>query len=150
MYGKVLKMCAEQLCSAQQQRVSEVWKKSIIALISNTISPASLNEHKPSPLTSLEMKSFEKPIRKDILLQVETLIDLLQFAYRPCITVEDAVVTLLIFLLFIDFSSAFNTTQSHLLSGKLLNQFKLVLILSVGFQLIDLSVWKSMAVYPVS
>lgn len=44
------------------------------------------------------MKSFGKIIRKEILQQVEELIDPLLFAYRPCRGVDDAVVTLINFL----------------------------------------------------
>ena len=70
------------------------------------------------------MKTLEKLIKNEILSQVEELLDPLQFAYRPGRGVEDATVTLLHFLyrhlegakaqarlLFIDFSSAFNTIQ---------------------------------------
>lgn len=59
-----------------------------------------------------------------------------QFAYRPHRGVEDATITLfnLIFkhlegngsharLLFVDFSSSFNTIQPHILTGGLLEQF---------------------------
>lgn len=145
--GQVLRTCAEQLCSIfyyifllslQQQKVPEVWKKSIIPPVAETTKPTSLNDFRPVALTSSVMKSFEKLDRKEILQQVEKLIDSIQFAYRPRRGVDDAVVTLLNFLyrhldgakaharlLIIDFSSAFNTIQPHLLVDKLLNQFKL-------------------------
>ena len=67
----------------------------------------------------------------------------MQFAYRPHRGVEDATVTLLHLLfkhlegsgsharlLFVDFSSAFNTIQPHILASRLLEQFNL------GFNLV--------------
>lgn len=144
---------AEQLCnifllSFQQQKLPKVWKKSIIAPIAKTTKPTSLNDFRPVALTSLVMKSLEKLISMEVLLQVEKLIDPLKFAYRPCRSVYNAGVTLLNFLycqldgakvharlLFIDFSSAFNTIQPHLLADKLLNQFGWILdFLTNSFQ----------------
>ncbi len=68
----------------------------------------------------------------------QSLLDPMQFAYRPERGVEDATVTLLHLLirhlegkgsharvLFVDFSSAFNTIQPHVLIGRLLEEFKL-------------------------
>ncbi len=68
----------------------------------------------------------------------ESLLDPMQFAYRPKRGVEDATITLLHLLirhlegkgsharvLFVDFSSAFNTIQPHVLIGRLLEEFKL-------------------------
>ena len=68
------------------------------------------------------MKSFEKIVLKYMLPQVEHLLDPLQFAYRAKRSVEDATLSLLNVILehlerrgsyarivFVDFSSAFNT-----------------------------------------
>lgn len=84
------------------------------------------------------MKVFEKLVRSEILRKTEHSFDPLQFAYRPRRGVEDATVTLLNLLfkhldnngsharlLFIDFSSAFNTIQPHILTTRLLEQFDL-------------------------
>ena len=84
------------------------------------------------------MKTFEKLVRSEILRKTEHSLDPLQFAYRPRRRVEDAGITLLnlIFkhldnsgsharLLFIDFASAFNTIQPHILTTRLLDQFDL-------------------------
>lgn len=70
-----------------------------------------------------------------ILQQIETSLDPLQFAYRENIGMEDATLYLLNLiykhlektkacarLLFIDFSSAFNTIQPYLLIEKLKNK----------------------------
>lgn len=78
------------------------------------------------------MKIFEKLVRLEILKNTERM-DQLQFAYRPKRGVEDATLTLLFKhlegsgcrLLFIDFSSAFNTLQLHILTKRLLEHFNL-------------------------
>lgn len=74
-----------------------MWKKSIFAPFAKTTKPTSLNDLRPVSLMSLATKTFEKLIKKEILEQVEKL-DPLQFAYRPCRGVDDAVITLINFL----------------------------------------------------
>lgn len=77
-------------------------------------------------------------MKDEILRSTESLLDPMQFAYRPKRGVEDATVTLLHLLIrnlegkgshtrvsLVDFSSAFNTIQPHVLIGRLLEQFKL-------------------------
>ena len=74
------------------------------------------------------MNIFEKLVRLEILKNTESEIDQLQFAYRSKRGVEDATLALMNLhfkhlegngcharLLFIDFSSAFNTIQPHIL-----------------------------------
>ena len=144
--GHALATCAEQLSSIfhfiftlslQQQRVPKLWKHSTIVPVAKIKKPSSLNNFRPVALASLVMKTLEKLIKNEISLQVEELLDPLQFAYRAGRGVEDATVTLLHFLyrhleesktqarLFIDFSSAFNTIQPHLLAEKLISLFNL-------------------------
>ena len=85
----------------------------------------------PIALTSLLMKSFERIVLKYMLPQVEHLLDPLQFAYRTKRSVEDATLSMLNVILehlerrgsyarilFVDFSSAFNTIQPHLMIRK--------------------------------
>ncbi len=80
------------------------------------------------------MKCFERIIKIWLVEHTSQLIDPLQFAYRRNRSVEDATLTLLNFiykhvdigkrharLLFIDFSSAFNTIQPILLAERLLS-----------------------------
>ncbi len=94
----------------------------------------------PVALTSLVMKCFEKFVRDELLLKTQSLLDPLQFAYQARRGVEDASSTLLnmiikhlegrkthVTLLFVDFSSAFNTIQPHVLIKKLISEFKLEL-----------------------
>ena len=65
------------------------------------------------------MKTFEKLVRNEIVKKTQSDIDQFQFAYRPHRGVEDATVTMINMLckhlggkvLFVDFSSAFNTIQ---------------------------------------
>ena len=145
--GKVLSTCAEQLCSIfhfifnlslQQQRVPKLWKHSTVVPVAKIKTPKAPNDFRPVALTSLIMKSLEKVVKDNILKQVETSLDPLQFAYRSGRGVDDATTTLLHFLyrhlegvktharlLFIDFSSAFNTIQPHILAQKLIDDFKL-------------------------
>ena len=96
------------------------------------------NDFRPVALTSLVMKSFEKIVKCLLLLRVGEALDPRQFAYRARRGVEDAQITLLNLLyshldgpgtharlLFLDFSSAFNTIQPHVLVSKLLSEFNL-------------------------
>ena len=89
-------------------------------------------------ITSLIMKQFEKLVKRELVAKTESLLDPLQFAYREGRGVQDATATLLNLvhkhlegvktharLLFVDFSSAFNTIQPHVLVEKLINSFSL-------------------------
>ena len=82
------------------------------------------------------MKTFERIILNHLLPQVIPRMDDLQFAYPEGLGVDDAILILLhtlhkhldnvnlgtkARLLFLDFSSAFNTIQPHLLMDKLIN-----------------------------
>ena len=145
--GHVLKFCAEQLCdifhfifqlSLDLQTVPNVWKQATVVPVAKKNNPMVFNDFRPVALTSLAMKSFEKLIKWKILDKVQHLLDPLQFAYRAGRGVEDATLTLLNLvykhlegnktharILFVDFSSAFNTIQPHLLAEKLLSRFNL-------------------------
>lgn len=92
------------------------------------------NDLRPVALTSAVMKCFEKIILKQLLQEVSPLLDPNQFAYRAERGIEDALLSLinsthkhlehaqsLVKIVFIDFSSAFNTIQPHLLVRKLLH-----------------------------
>lgn len=73
-WGQVLKMCAEKQCgiifichiSLQQQKVPEVYVKSIIVPVAKSINLESLNDFRPVALTSLVMKCFDNLIRHEI------------------------------------------------------------------------------------
>lgn len=140
--GRVLSFCANELSpvfhyifnmSLRVQHVPSVWKDAVVVPVPKLGSPKMLNA-----LTSVVMKIFERFVKDEMLRSTESLLDPMQFAYRPKRGVEDATVTLLHLLirhlegkgsharvLFVDFSSAFNTIQPHVLIGRLLEQFKL-------------------------
>ena len=86
------------------------------------------NDIRSVALTSHVMKSFEKIIRTMIMTRTDHLLDPLQFAYRPGRGVEDAVATLINYVLChleeaktharvfcLDMRSTFNTLQPHCL-----------------------------------
>ena len=89
---------------------------------------------RPVALTSLVMKSFEKIVKQSLMVMTQDVIDPLQFAYQPRKGVDDATATLLHLvaghldgsrtharLCFVDFSSAFDCMQPHILARRLLN-----------------------------
>ena len=140
--GIVLKECGEQLCSIFQKlfqwsvnsyQIPTIWKTSNIIPVPKKAGPSVLNDYRPVALTSIVMKCLERIVKKLLFEDVSHLMDQLQFAYRPGRGTEDATMTLLhnvyshldscnnyVRILFVDFSSAFNTIQPHLLMNKLL------------------------------
>ncbi|XP_061639302.1 sodium- and chloride-dependent creatine transporter 1-like isoform X2 [Phyllopteryx taeniolatus] len=92
-----------------------------------------LNDYRPVALTSVVMKSFERLVLDHLKSVTGPLLDPLQFAYQANRSADDAVNMGLHFILehldsagtyarilFVDFSSAFNTIIPELLSSKLL------------------------------
>ena len=141
--GRVLRSCCSYLSfifsqlfswSLKDCIVPSIWKKSIISPIPKNRSPSSLNDFRPVALTPIVMKCFERLVLKKLLSQTQEFLDPFQFAYRPKRSTDDATLTLLhncyshldkpgsyVRILFIDFSSAFNTIQPHLMALKLLS-----------------------------
>lgn len=87
---------------------------------------------RPVALTSVLIKIFEKLVRSEIMKSTEGALDPMQFTYRPggcnCNAAKHAFKHLGINgtharLLFVDFSSAFNTIQPNILTERLLEQF---------------------------
>ena len=90
-----------------------------------------MNDLRPVALTSIVMKCFERIILSNLRPVVEPAVDRFQFAYKTARGTDDATMTLLhkvhshldsanfnfVRILFIDFSSAFNTIQPHLLAN---------------------------------
>ncbi len=95
--------------------------------------PYCLNDYRPVALTSIVMKVFERLLKNHICSSIPVTLDPLQFAYRPNRSTDDASSQVLhssfthidskngnyVRLLFIDFSSAFNTTVPIKLAVKL-------------------------------
>uniref|UniRef100_A0A669CKQ3 Reverse transcriptase domain-containing protein n=1 Tax=Oreochromis niloticus TaxID=8128 RepID=A0A669CKQ3_ORENI len=100
--------------------------------VKSVVSICGLNDYRPVALTSVVMKSFERLVLSYLKTLAAPLLDPLQFAYRANRSVDDAINMALHFILqhldypgtyarilFVDFSSAFNTILPDHLQGKL-------------------------------
>ncbi|KAL0188176.1 hypothetical protein M9458_015275, partial [Cirrhinus mrigala] len=136
-----LKTCADQLAPIFSQifnrslelcEVPSCFKRSTIIPVPKKPKITGLNDYRPVALTSVVMKSFEKLVLAYLKDITRPLLDPLQFAYRANRSVDDAVNMGLHFILqhldksgtyvrilFVDFSSAFNTIIPNLLLQKL-------------------------------
>ncbi|KAK3548220.1 hypothetical protein QTP70_005157 [Hemibagrus guttatus] len=136
-----LKTCADQLAfifsqifnrSLELCEVPACFKHSTIIPIPKKPKITGLNDYRPVALTTVVMKSFERLVLAYLKNITGPLLDPLQFAYRANRSVDDAVNMGLHFilqhldksgtyvrLLFVDFSSAFNTIIPTLLQTKL-------------------------------
>ncbi|KAL0148195.1 hypothetical protein M9458_056516 [Cirrhinus mrigala] len=112
--------------------VPDCLKRSTIIPVPKKSKITGLNDYRPVALTSVVMKSFEKLVLAYLKDITGPLLDPLQFAYRANRLVDDAVNIGLYFILqhldrpgtyvrilFVDFSSAFNTIIPSLLHTKL-------------------------------
>ena len=92
-----------------------------------------MNDLRPIALTSIVMKCMEKLVKSFLKRYVHNFEDPMQFAYQEGKGVEDAQLTFTnniykhletpgayVRILFVDFSSAFNTIQPHLIVSKLI------------------------------
>ncbi len=130
--GRVLRSCADQLAglftsifneSLATSVVPTSFKKSIIIPVPKNNKPSCLNDYRPVALTSIVMKVFERLVKSHISSSIRVTLDPLQFAYRSNRSTDDAISHILhsslthidrsngnyARLLFIDYSSAFNT-----------------------------------------
>ncbi len=140
--GRVLRSCADQLAglftsifneSLANSVVPTPFKKSVIIPVPKNSKPSCLNDYRPVALTSTVMKVFERLLKKHICSFIPATLDPLQFAYRPNRSTDDAISQVLhsslthidskngnyVRLLFIDYSSAFNTIVPTKLAVKL-------------------------------
>ncbi len=140
--GRVLRSCADQLAglftsifneSLATSVVPTSFKKSVIIPVPKNSKPSCLNDYRPVALTSTVMKVFERLLKKHICSSIPATLDPLQFAYRPNRSTDDAISQVLhsslthidskngnyVRLLFIDYSSAFNTIVPTKLADKL-------------------------------
>lgn len=141
--GRVRRSCADQLAglftsifneSLATSVVPTSFKKSTIIPVPKNSKPSCLNDYRPVALTPIVMKVFERLITNNICTSISDTLDPLQFAYRPNRSTEDAISHVLhsslthidsksgndVRLLFIDYSSAFNTIVPIKLTAKLL------------------------------
>ncbi len=143
--GRVLRSCADQLAglftsifneSLATSVIPTSFKKSVIIPVPKNSKPSCLNDYRPVALTSTVMKVFERLLKKaskDICSSIPATLDPLQFAYRLNRSTDDAISQVLhsslthidskngnyVRLLFIDYSSAFNTIVPSKLAVKL-------------------------------
>jgi hypothetical protein len=139
--SKLLKECAHELApvmtslfnrSVEECCVPAIWKASPIVPVPKKANPQELNDFRPVALTSQVMKSMERLMLKQLTAQTSSQMDPNQFAYRPGRSVDDATALLMhrilthvdkpgnyARVLYIDFSSAFNTMRPSILCDKL-------------------------------
>ncbi|KAK0155268.1 Retrovirus-related Pol polyprotein from type-1 retrotransposable element R1 [Merluccius polli] len=139
--GHVLRDCAEELTdvftdifntSLRQAVVPTCLKATTIIPVPKKSSPSCHNDYRPVALTPILMKCFERLVMQHIKSVLPPALDPFQFAYRTNRSTDDAISATLhsalthletkdtyIRMLFIDFSSAFNTIISQQLIHKL-------------------------------
>ncbi len=140
--GRVLRSCADQLAglftsifneSLATSVVPTSFKKYVIIPVPKNNKPSCLNDYRPVALTSIVMKVFERLVKSHICSSIPVTLDPLQFAYRSNRSTDDAISHILhsslthidssngnfARLLFIDYSSAFNTIVPIKLTSKL-------------------------------
>ncbi len=139
--GRVLKACAFQLAGVftdifnlffSLSVVPACFKKSTIVPIPKKNKITCMNDWRPVALTPIFSKCFEKLIREHICSVLPASLDPLQFAYRSNRSTDDAIAFTLhtalshlenkntyVRMLFVDYSSAFNTIVPATLVAKL-------------------------------
>ncbi len=109
------------------------FKKSVIIPVPKNSKPSCLNDYRPVALTSIIMKVFERLLKNLICSSIPATLEPFQFAYCPNRSTDDAISQALhsslthidskngnyVRLLFIDYSSAFNTIVPIKLAVKL-------------------------------
>ncbi|KAI2659609.1 putative RNA-directed DNA polymerase from transposon BS [Labeo rohita] len=139
--GKVLRACAPQLAliftaisylSLAQAVIPSCLKSAIIIPVPKKSPITSLNDYRPVALTPVIMKCFERLVLRHIREYLPSNFDPHQFAYRTKKSTEDAIALALHAvlghleqqqsygrMLFVDYSSAFNTIIPDILFNKL-------------------------------
>ena len=124
IFCKVFNLCL------LEGKIPNLWKLSAISPLPKKSNPKSNNDYRPIALTSVIMKCFEKIIKEKLLKYVD--LDNYQYAYKRGCSTKDACIGLDYFLrshldkpstyariLFVDFTSAFNTIVPKILLDKL-------------------------------
>lgn len=139
--GKVLRACAHQLAhiftrifnlSLAQAVIPSCLKSATIIPVLKKSPITSLNDYRPVALTPVIMKCFERLVLRHIKDYLPSDFDPYQFAYRANRSTEDAIAVALhsalshleqqqsyVRMLFVDYSSAFNTIIPDILITKL-------------------------------
>lgn len=116
--------------SLNQATIPESFKATTIVPLPKKSPASSLNDYTPTALTSIMMKCFERLVKANITSTLPTTLDPYQFAYHPKRSADDALAIALHLclthlendhaqMLFIDFSSVFNTVIPQHLVDKL-------------------------------
>ena len=117
-----------------QCKIPHCFKKSTIIPVPKKSTASCLNDYRPVALTSVVMKTLERLVLQFLKSIIDPLLDQFQFAYRNNRSVDDAVAIGLFHvlkhldspntyarILFVDFSSAFNTIIPSKLFDKIQN-----------------------------
>ncbi len=109
-----------------------LWKVGEIVPVQKKPLPKVDNDLRPVTLTAILAKCFERALLPKITTHTQPVMDKLQFAYQANRSTDDAIITLIHEIaqhldgnskyarsLFIDYSSAFNTMQPHVLMSRL-------------------------------
>lgn len=115
--------------SLSQSTVPSCFKTTTIVPIPQKSPPTCLNDYRPIALTPIIMKCFERVVLDHIQSRISGT---LQYAYHPKRSTSDSISAVLhhslshlenkdsyIWILFVDYSSAFNTVIPHKLTHKL-------------------------------
>jgi len=107
------------------------WMTSTIIPVPEKATPLQLNDYRPVALTPIIAKCFEKVVSKHLKFDTVDQLDPFQFAYTAFSGVEGASLTLLnlitqhlekaklyVRILFVEFSSSFNTADSAVRATK--------------------------------
>ncbi|KAK2899376.1 hypothetical protein Q8A73_012505 [Channa argus] len=118
--------------SLSQFTVHSCFKTTTIIPLPKKSPPTCLNDYRPVALTPIIMKCFERVVLAHIQSSIPDTIDPLQYDYQPNTSTSDAIAAAIHYsrshlenkdsylrILFIDYSSAFNTVISHNLTHKL-------------------------------
>ena len=131
VHSRVLKACANQLAevftdvfnlSLRLSVIPKCFKETTIVPVPKKSSVTCLNDYRPVALTSTVMKCFERLVKAHICSTLPATMDPHQFAYRSNRSTDDAIALTIhtalthldrkntyVRMLFIDYSSAFNT-----------------------------------------
>lgn len=114
--------------------VPNLWKVSTVVPVPKITGAKGLNDFRPISLTSVLGKCMERVIMRHLMYFVSDVLDPLQFAYKKARGTDDAVLTLYnsvaehvkltsnyARILFLDFTSAFNTMKIHILIQRLID-----------------------------
>ncbi len=112
----------------------KLWKYSVIQPVAKKPGASMPNDYCPIAITSILCKTMKRVLASYLTSSVSSKQDPLQFVYKRNRDTDDAVLTLLITvtkhltnpkgyarILFVDFSSAFNSMKTHLLLKRLVD-----------------------------